>query len=68
MWGDGGVAGSQPMSTAVYRSPNKLWRFTQASGLVFKDDVNVFFLNIGYLLYSYKQRRNPFVIFALNNL
>jgi hypothetical protein len=21
-----GLAGSQPMSTAVYRSPNKLWR------------------------------------------
>ncbi len=25
-WGRGGVPGSQPMSTAVYRSPNKLWR------------------------------------------
>ncbi len=28
-WGGGGgvgVVGSQPMSTAVYRSPNKLWR------------------------------------------
>ncbi len=26
-WGGGGeVAGSQPMSTAVHRSPNKLWR------------------------------------------
>jgi hypothetical protein len=24
--GGGGVAGSQPMSTAVHRSPNKLWR------------------------------------------
>ncbi len=24
--GRGGVAGSQPMSTAVHRSPNKLWR------------------------------------------
>ncbi len=24
--GSGGVAGSQPMSTAVHRSPNKLWR------------------------------------------
>jgi hypothetical protein len=23
---DGGVTGSQPMSTAVYMSPNKLWR------------------------------------------
>ncbi len=27
MRGGGGVAGSQPMSTAVHRSPNKLWRF-----------------------------------------
>jgi hypothetical protein len=26
MRGEGGVAGSQPMSTAVHRSPNKLWR------------------------------------------
>jgi hypothetical protein len=25
MRGEGGVAGSQPMSTAVHRSPNKLW-------------------------------------------
>jgi hypothetical protein len=24
--GRGGVAGSQPISTAVFRSPNKLWR------------------------------------------
>ncbi len=24
--GRGGLAGSQPMSTAVHRSPNKLWR------------------------------------------
>jgi hypothetical protein len=24
--GEGGVAGSQPISTAVHRSPNKLWR------------------------------------------
>jgi hypothetical protein len=24
--GEGGVAGSQPMSTAVHRSPNKIWR------------------------------------------
>ena len=24
--GEGGVAGSQPMRTAVHRSPNKLWR------------------------------------------
>jgi hypothetical protein len=24
--GRGGVAGSQPMSTAVHRSPNNLWR------------------------------------------
>ncbi len=24
--GGGGVAGPQPMSTAVHRSPNKLWR------------------------------------------
>jgi hypothetical protein len=23
---EGGVAGSQPMSTAIHRSPNKLWR------------------------------------------
>ncbi len=26
MGGRGEVAGSQPMSTAVHRSPNKLWR------------------------------------------
>jgi hypothetical protein len=26
MRGEGGVAGSQPMSIAVHRSPNKLWR------------------------------------------
>jgi hypothetical protein len=26
--GRGGVAGSQPMSTAVYGNPNKLWRST----------------------------------------
>ncbi len=26
VWGRGGVGGSQPMSTAVIRSPNKLWR------------------------------------------
>ncbi len=26
MRGEGGIAGSQPMSTAVHRSPNKLWR------------------------------------------
>jgi hypothetical protein len=26
--GRGGVAGSQPMSIAVNRSPNKLWRST----------------------------------------
>ncbi len=26
MWVGGGVAGSQPMSTAVHMSPNKLWR------------------------------------------
>ncbi len=25
-WGEGGVAESQPMSTAVHRSPDKLWR------------------------------------------
>jgi hypothetical protein len=25
-WEEGGVAGSLPMSTAVHRSPNKLWR------------------------------------------
>jgi hypothetical protein len=29
--GRGGVAGSQPMSTAVHRSPNKLWRSNSGS-------------------------------------
>jgi hypothetical protein len=28
MLGEGEVAGSQPMNTAVHRSPNKLWRST----------------------------------------
>jgi hypothetical protein len=28
MWGRWGVAGSQPMSTAVHMSQNKLWRYT----------------------------------------
>jgi hypothetical protein len=29
----GGVAGSQPMSTVVHRSPNKLWRSNSISNL-----------------------------------
>jgi hypothetical protein len=34
MRGDGGeVAGSQPMSTDVHRSPNKLWRSTSTVNL-----------------------------------
>ncbi len=31
--GGGGVAGSQPMSTAVHRSPNKLWRYNSIFNL-----------------------------------
>ncbi len=31
--GVGGVAGSQPMNTAVHRSPNKLWRFNSIFNL-----------------------------------
>jgi hypothetical protein len=27
MRGEGGVAGSQPMSTAVHKSPNKVWTY-----------------------------------------
>jgi hypothetical protein len=32
---EGGVAGSQPMSTAVHRSPNKLWRSNSIFNLWF---------------------------------
>jgi hypothetical protein len=32
----GGVAGSHPMSTAVHRSPNKLWRFNPIFNLCLK--------------------------------
>ncbi len=35
MWGKEGVAGSQPMSTAVLRSPNKLWRSNSMCDLWF---------------------------------
>jgi hypothetical protein len=31
----GGVAGSQPVSTAVHRSPNKLWRYNSISTTVY---------------------------------
>ncbi len=34
--GRGGVAGSQPMSTAVHRSPNKLWRSNSIFDLCWK--------------------------------
>ncbi len=33
--GSGGVAGSQPMSTVVHRSPNKLWRSKSIFNLCF---------------------------------
>ncbi len=33
--GEGGVAGCQPMSTAVHRSPNKLWRSNSVINLRF---------------------------------
>ncbi len=33
--GRGGVAGSQPMSTAVYKSPNKFWRSNSIFNLWF---------------------------------
>jgi hypothetical protein len=32
----GGVAGSQPMSIAVHRSPNKLWRANSIFHICFK--------------------------------
>ncbi len=35
MRGEGGVTGSQPMSTAVHRSPNKLWRSTATQYLTY---------------------------------
>jgi hypothetical protein len=34
--GRGGVAGSQPMSTAVHSSPNKLWRSNSILNLWFR--------------------------------
>jgi hypothetical protein len=39
MWGGGGggIAGSQPTSTAVHRSPNKLWRFNSIFNLCVDD-------------------------------
>ncbi len=36
--GGGGVAGSQPMSTAVHRSPNKLWRSNSFFSLCLPDN------------------------------
>ncbi len=33
--GGGGWAGSQPMSTAVHRSPNRLWRYNTVFNLRF---------------------------------
>jgi hypothetical protein len=35
MRGEGGDAGSQPMSTAVHRSPHKLWRSNSIFSLCF---------------------------------
>jgi hypothetical protein len=32
----GGVAGSQPMRTAVHRSPNKLWRSNSIFNLLYQ--------------------------------
>jgi hypothetical protein len=31
--GGGGAAGSQPMSTSVHRSPNKIWKYTSIFNL-----------------------------------
>jgi hypothetical protein len=41
MRGQGGVAGSQRMSTAVHRSPNKLWRSKSIFHLYRKLETNI---------------------------
>ncbi len=41
--GGEGVAGSQPMSTAVHRSPNKLWRSNSIFNLWKRHSGHVFF-------------------------
>ncbi len=46
--GRGGVAGPQPMNTAVHRSPNKLWRSNSVFNLCFK---LVIFTNISCIVH-----------------
>ncbi len=41
--GEGGVAGSQPMSTDVHRSPKKLWRYNSIFKLWFYNTVWFYF-------------------------
>jgi hypothetical protein len=48
--GGGGVVGSQPMSKAVHRSPNKLWRSNSIFNHIYVVDI--------YLPFAYFDGRN----------
>ncbi len=60
-WGGGeGVAGSQPMSTAVHRRPNKLWR----SNSIFNLCIKIFYSKLSILvsnLFDYRMVNGIFL-------
>ena len=56
---DGGVTGSQPMSTAVYMSPNKLWRSNSIFNLCMDPCRMYFKVVVGGGVEYYAQGANP---------